>query len=378
MIGRATVYSASWRGGAGWFVHELALSLAAAGTQVTLISPLAEPVERDPAHENLRRVVLLRGAGGQGNILRRISLSLWRVLSTFPILLRARLDTRNFVVTMTDFLAITVVQFLWIRLLAGKLIFIVHDVKPHAWAFPTWARSFEIGLLRWSYLLPTRLVTLTDSAKQQLVADFGIHADRISVIPHGAYELKGVKELPGNSTILVFGMLRRNKKILETIEAMRLLPPGSRTKLIIAGAPHAQDPEYWELCRRALEGLQHCVCTEIGFVPEDRVAELLSECDALVLPYDEFNSQSGVAILACLSERLILSTDAGGLGELQSAGLEAIPISRPVTAERIAGACATLEALSTEERRQRAHRSREALADHLSWSRIGREYQNLL
>jgi len=182
----------------------------------------------------------------------------------------------------------------------------------------------------------------------------------------------------GDNIVLVFGMLRRNKRTLETIEAMQLLPEDSPLRLIIAGVPHADDPGYWQECQAALRHGHARIHTEIGFVSDERVAQLLDECDAMILPYEDFNSASGVASLGVFSERLLLCTDVGSMGELIEGGLEPLAVARPVTALSVLDALKAFADLPVQTRRDMAARSRAALTEHLSWQRIGKLYQALL
>ncbi len=371
-------YSASWKGGSGWFVHELALAMAKAGADVTLVSPEADPPSRDPRHPRLQRLLLPQGASGSGSRLYRAYRSLRRVALSFPMLLKGRARSRTFLVTHTDWLMVAVMQFIWIRLLGARLIFIIHDVTPHAWGFPKMLQWLERALLSLTYRLPNHLVTLTEAARTQLLAEYPVKPQNATVIPHGAFRGEGaLVPIPGNRLVLVFGMLRRNKRILETIQAMALLPAQSKVRLLIAGAPHAQDMAYWEECREALKPLGDRVVTEIGFVPEDRVATLLAQSDAMILPYEEFNSQSGVAILATFAERPLIATKVGGIGELIGKGLEAVEVRRPVTAASIAEALMAFEARSVDELRAMAARSCGAIGAYLDWDRIGCIYEQL-
>jgi len=368
------VFSHAWVGGAGWFVFELARCMAGAGVLTLLVCPTAEPIAREPRHPNLSRISVRQGAQGGGSKVHRAIGALIRMGVGFLAIARARLHAKTFLVTHLSWLLPAVLQFLWIRILFGSLVFVVHDGTPHAWSFPRILRGFERWLLRLTYLLPSHLVTLTHIAREELISIYGISPAKITVIPHGAYESGEPTLPPGNNKVLVFGMLRRNKRILETIEAMRLVDAASPVSLVIAGAPHAEDLGYWDECERALEGLSDRVRTEIGFVPETRIPELMAEIDAIVLPYEEFSSQSGVAILAAFAERLLICTAAGGIGELMEAGLESVTVATPVTPRTIADAFSVFAATPVAERRDMAARSHEALSEYLSWGRIAKEY----
>ncbi|AXU20833.1 hypothetical protein C7W88_17550 (plasmid) [Novosphingobium sp. THN1] len=327
---RAIVYTSAYRGGASWFVLEMAAGMSAAGGDILLIAPRAEPEEREQLVAATRRIELPRGSYGKGSKLVRLLRTAGRIVSTFIAFARARRHARTYVISFYDWLIILALQMVWIRLIGGRLIYVVHDAKPHAWASSPTMRWLELMLLRASYLLPHELVTLTRSAKDQIKEEFG-RRGQATVIPHGAYATATTLP-PGDRKILVFGMLRRNKRILETIEAVKLaVASGARVSLTIAGAPHKEDIGYWDECAACLPGTDGYIHTEIEFIPEPRLNQLIAECDAVILPYEDFNSQSGVAVLAACSERLLLCTATGGLAELVEQGLDPIVIQQPVT-----------------------------------------------
>lgn len=373
-----TVYASAYRGGASWFVLEMAAGMAEAGGDVLLIAPRAEPEERESLVATTRRIELPRGAYGRGNKLVRLLRTAGRIASTFVAYARARKHSRTYIISFYDWLSVLILQMLWIRLLGGRLIYVVHDAKPHAWASSGATRWLEMALLKASYRIPQQLVTLTEVARQQVAREFGRRGP-VEVIPHGAYANAATTSPPGNRKLLVFGMLRRNKRILETIEGTKqAVAAGAHVTLTIAGALHKEDTGYWDECAARLPGTESYIHTEIEFIPEPRLNELIAECDAVVLPYEEFNSQSGVAVLAACSERLLLCTGAGGLAELMGQGLAPVLIERPVTAESVADAIRRFAVMSVEELRAKAGASKRSLDAYLDWSRIGAEYMALV
>jgi glycosyltransferase involved in cell wall biosynthesis len=370
--GKLNVYSSVSRSGAMLYVSALTDALAGAGAQVRLIAPHFDPAEKEPRHPGVTRDFLPEGGGGSGNMLVRGVRTASRILLTFPKLLAARRHARDYIVTFYDWIPIQVAQFLWIKAIGGRITHIVHDVTPHAWRFPRRFQTIERWLQRLSYTLPDRVLVLTHAAREELAADWG-RSDRVWVLPHGAYLSGTPAPASGERRLLLFGSLRRNKRIREAIEAMGLLRgtlPDLR--LTIAGAPHVEDVAYWEDCAAAARGLEDVVTTEIGFVPEDRLHALLAQSDAVLLPYEEFRSASGVAILSAFAERLLITTSAGGIAELVDDGLEPVTIAQPVTAEGVADAVRRFHALSVQDYRGMATRSRTRLAEMLSWDRIGR------
>lgn len=370
-------YSSAFRGGSGWFVYALAQALAETGNHVELVAPESLPLDREPTDSKIKRVYLPRGASGEGTVLFKIYRALLRVMASFCALTFARLRCKEYAVTHIDWMLVAILQFLWIRLIGGKITYIVHDAKPHAWAFPEKWRFVEKMLLSLSYKIPNRIVTLTTKARDELQKDYDF-IRKIHVIPHGAFNSGQMSEISGAGNILIFGMLRRNKMILESIQAMDMLAPSTPVRLMIAGAPHAEDMSYWTECETAIKNSQADIYVEAGFVPEARVPELIEQADALLLPYVEFNSQSGVAILGSLSGRLLITTDAGGISELIENGLKPVLVETPVSPQIIAKAIQQFAEMSIEQRRQNARESKSHLETYLSWNRIADEYWHFI
>ena len=115
----------------------------------------------------------------------------------------------------------------------------------------------------------------------------------------------------------------------------------------------------------------------MGFIPEIRLMELLSECDAVLAPYEEFNSQSGVSILTCLSGRSLICTYVGGIRDLIDLGVDATVIERPVSPQSITAAVMRYEEQSVELRRAAAVHSRKTLYSKISWPQVAAQYNAL-
>lgn len=360
--------------GAAWFVAALVEGMAKAGAQVEFIAPEVEPADREPVHPNILRRELARGGGGQGHRLIRGIKSAARIGATFPMLARARFRSREIVVTFYDWLPVQIAQFVWIKALGGRLTHIVHDATPHAWRFPRSLIWMEKRMQYWSYSLPDRIVVLTEAARDDLARNWG-RSHAVHVIPHGAYDAGEPPPLPESDDLLLFGMLRRNKNIAPAVEAVCSLPTAY---LKVAGARHVEDWGYWDECEAIRAGAEDRIGAEIGFVDEQRLHEILAESAAVLLPYEDFASASGVAILAAFAGRILIATDVGGIGELMDHGLQAVCIERPVTAASIAAAITRFSAIPHEQRVAMAAESRAALLDYLSWDRIGHEYMKVL
>lgn len=368
-------YTAAWRGGEAWYAYALAQSMANAGVKFSFLAARAELAEREVSHPNVRRKYIMSGTGGRRSAAFRAVVNLYRLLQITALLLIERFRTRVFLVTHPPhWLLATYLQFLILRLTGARIIYIVHDARPHAWAFSQKLRGFEEWMLTQTYVLSAHIIVLTKAAKADLIQYFGIDTTEVDVVPHGAFAVGETSSLPNDGKLLLFGMLRRNKRVKDSIEAMLLLGDElPQVKLLIAGAPYAGEKDYWDECAALIATNPGRFITEIGFVSEERVPDLFRMSDAVLLPYEAFNSQSGVAVLTALSRRPILSSGAGGIGELVEHGLACEPVEVPVTASTIAASIRRFYARPAEEWRAEADKGAELLGHHLSWSRIAQE-----
>ncbi|HEX5483539.1 MAG TPA: glycosyltransferase family 4 protein [Terriglobia bacterium] len=169
------------------------------------------------------------------------------------------------------------------------------------------------------------IVVLDPSLKQGLLSHFRISeraADRIRVLPHGIGDpiqvsskeeaRRRLKLDPSETIFLVFGILRKDKRIDLAIEAIKGL---SKCRLIIAGEAQDLTKEMIEdLVKR--HGCERSVTAEIGFLPEKKMHDYFSACDVVVIPYDKsFKGLSGILTLACGHGRMVIASDVGQLGE---------------------------------------------------------------
>lgn len=376
------LYSTSWRGGDGWYTHALAdamaTALASSGRSLTLIASPMTPASRDACHPSIDRRVFRPGTSAGGARLRKLLGTAARALEATGQLLKARASCKTIVITFPHWASVTWVQFVMLWTLRTRIIYIVHDPSPHAWGHAGWRRALHRFAIRTTYGLSQALVTLSPAGRIALRDEWGIDPAKVSVIPHGIFD-NGERQAPTrNRTFLIFGMLRSNKNILPSIEAFaELLHTYPDARLVIAGAPYGAEPEYWQQCEQRLSRLGESVHTEIGFVPEERLEQLFDSCDAVLLPYDNFNSQSGVAVLSALAMRPVLGTAVGGLKDLFELGMSGVQITEPPSREAILRAMKRYCDTPPERWAVQLRQARTELLSALDWQRIGVRFADL-
>lgn len=177
----------------------------------------------------------------------------------------------------------------------------------------------------------TAVVTMTETARARLVASYGIDAETVTVIPHGALEIDGRLRygLDDRPTILTWGLLGPGKGLewgligLREISRMNPLP-----RYIIAGQTHPrvreQQGEAYRLSlgtrARALQ-VASLVRFEPGYLDEPALRRLIGSADVVLLPYDSSDQvTSGVLTEAVAAHKPVVSTAFPHAVELLSSG----------------------------------------------------------
>lgn len=193
-------------------------------------------------------------------------------------------------------------------------------------------------LLKMGLLLITKLIALVadkiivheEFLKEYLIKDYKVSPAKIAVIPHGVEDLKPIPQnlakeklgLQGKTVLLYFGYLTGYKGVKELINAYReiarIIP---NTVLIIAGGPHPRllNEKWYKHWLRDIIDKITAINTQgsgkvilTGYVPEDKIIDLFSAADIVILPYKARIAASGVeAIAISLGKPYLLIEHAG-------------------------------------------------------------------
>jgi glycosyltransferase involved in cell wall biosynthesis len=262
-----------------------------------------------------------------------------------------------------------------LRLTGAKVHYVVHDPLPHVWKLPRRLRFFENIGYRATYALSSSLIVLSETGKSVLKHNYRLASKPIAVIEHGVFALDTAPCAPGEQRLLLFGTLRRNKSIREAMEAVvAARARGSRATLTVAGSIDGTEPDYWPMCEPIALAHPDAITLEIGYVEQSRLSVLVNECDAFLLPYRDFHSQSGVAMLAASNARTLIASRAGGIGELIADGMAAVAIELPVGTAEITDAILAFEAEPITKWNARALAYREKTMSSRAWEVIGANY----
>ena len=202
----------------------------------------------------------------------------------------------------------------------------------------------------------------------------GVSADRVRVIPHGAFDyltrLPEEAPLPAELTavegpvVLFFGLIRPYKAVDVLLRAFSEL---EGAELWIVGRPLGVD--FSELTDLAASS-RPTVRFVTRFVDDEEIPALFRRADLVVLPHRDAE-QSGVLFTALAFGKPIVMTDVGGFGEMAAKGVGRLVA--PEDPDALGAAIADLLA-SSEERERLAGAARKAASGLYSWDSIAEQH----
>jgi len=219
------------------------------------------------------------------------------------------------------------------------VVITVHNVLPHENSI-----AYKI-LSKLLFALCDHFIVHTEINKQQMISEYGIRPERLSLIPHGTLDFHVKQEIeresirkemgfdPDNKIILIFGAIRSYKGIDTALEAFaEILKKVPESRLLIAGKLWGK----WEPYDDLIKGLKigNKISTHLEYIPSGEVYRYFTAADIVILPYHHFDSQSGVGATAISFRKPLIVTDAGGLPDLVAERRFVVP---PKDASSLAG-----------------------------------------
>jgi glycosyltransferase involved in cell wall biosynthesis len=216
---------------------------------------------------------------------------------------------------------------LYYKLLGKKIALTAHNVNAGKRDLnDSWFNRLTLTI---QYRLVDHIFVHTDKMKGELLDDFGVREQSVTVIPHGinnsvpdtdltpaqAKQSLGVAD--GEKAILFLGKIRPYKGLEYLLTAFQLLVSREKNyRLIIAGEPTKESENYFEeICRMInREFSPGQIILKMQFIPDAEMELFLKAADVLVLPYKEI-FQSGVLFLGYSFGLPVIATDVGSFRE---------------------------------------------------------------
>lgn len=201
----------------------------------------------------------------------------------------------------------------------ARTVATLHNVQPHDRAHRL-VNPMTRRLLRHA----DRVLVHSDRLVAACTERLGVPADAVRVVPHGVYEgfmsgrwtrASARKELgyaDGDLVVLAFGAIRPYKGLQFAIDALARLP--AEFKLLVAGKAWGDWQEYQ--ARIDAHGLGPRVKAVVAFIPDDEVERYMRAADVAVMPYVEFEAQSGAASAAVGAGVPVIVSRVGSLPDL--------------------------------------------------------------
>ena len=213
-------------------------------------------------------------------------------------------------VLLEEYEQLTLPLLVWgVRAMRVRVAVHVHNVTPHGYRGSRGQRlALAVGRLG---LSGARVVAVHARSNAAALRRLLHLRATPAVIGHGIRVRRTQNPAAeGPPRFLAFGAYRPNKGLDVLVEALRLLPDA---ELVVAGpVPEADLPAVAKLLRPLGERVRW----EPRLLPDEDLLALFDGVTAAVLPYRDFEAQSGVLHLAVEMAVPVVVSDVGGLAEV--------------------------------------------------------------
>jgi glycosyltransferase involved in cell wall biosynthesis len=212
------------------------------------------------------------------------------------------------------------------RMLGKKVVVTAHNVNAGKRDGRDW--WLNRATLRCQYALTDHIFVHTKRMQDELVEEFGIGAQKVTVIPYGVNNVipytgmtaedarhhLGLKS--SEKVLLYFGAIKTYKGLEYLVDAFQRIASQDEYRLIIAGERKKGHEEYWELIRQRIEShpSRGKILQKIAFIPDDQTEIYFKAADIAVLPYVDI-FQSGILFMAYNYGLPVVATNVGSFSE---------------------------------------------------------------
>ena len=183
--------------------------------------------------------------------------------------------------------------------------------------------------LRIQYRLAHHIFVHTEKMKREMLADFGVREQAVTVIPFGLDNSVPDTDLTPEQarrrlgigreerTILFFGNIGPYKGLEFLVAAFqRIVARGGVYRLLIAGSLRKGAEKYWQEIQQTInqDSSRARIIQKIEYISEEDTEVYFKAADVLALPYTHI-FQSGVLFLAYRFGLPVVATDVGSLRE---------------------------------------------------------------
>lgn len=197
-------------------------------------------------------------------------------------------------------------QFAWLTARHTPVVWTIHNLTNHEKIHTSW----ELLNYRLLARVAKRLIVHCESAAPLVAKAYQVPQHKIRTVPLGDYgEWYTAQGLPSETRdaarvalhlpqhahiLLIFGLLRMYKGVLELVQAFAQLP-GDHLRLVIAG--YGKEPALRAILHD-LASQDPRVILDYRYVEDALLLHYISACDAVVLPYRDVLTSSAVNLAA--------------------------------------------------------------------------------
>jgi D-inositol-3-phosphate glycosyltransferase len=215
---------------------------------------------------------------------------------------------------------------LYYKLLGKRVVFTAHNVNAGKRdSNDSWLNQTSLKI---QYRLSDHIFVHTNGMKNELVVDFRVPKDKVTVVPFGINNTVPNSRLSnveakqqlrvndGDKALLFFGNIAPYKGLEYLISAFSTLLSKDRSyRLIIVGRLKGSE-NYWKQIQRAItrSGIRDRIIQRIEYIPDELTELYFKAADVLILPYAHV-FQSGVLFLGYSFGLPAIAADVGSLKE---------------------------------------------------------------
>jgi len=212
------------------------------------------------------------------------------------------------------------------RLRGKKVILTAHNVNADKRdKKDSWLNRIT---LRCQYTLANHVFVHTKKMKDELINEFSVKAEKVTIIPYGINNAVPFTDLSGvearqklglrnnEKVILYFGAIKQYKGLEYLVSAFQKIAARADYRLIIAGEQKKGHEEYWRSIRRIIEcsSIRERILQKIEFIPDAETETYFKAADVAALSYVDI-FQSGILFMAYNYGLPVIATDVGSFSD---------------------------------------------------------------
>ena len=214
---------------------------------------------------------------------------------------------------------------IYYKFLGKKIIFTAHDINYRKLVGSD--NLINRLSLKFMYRIVDHIIVHTEKMKMELIENYNVEEEKISVIPFGINDVIPKSDLTRTEAkkklhlqdvdkiLLFFGNIAPYKGLEYLILALAdLKEKYTDLKLIIAGRIKAECQAYWAKIQQTIEEhkLEDNVIKRIEYIPEEEAEIYFKSADVLILPYKNI-FQSGLIYTSYHFGLPVVASDVGSL-----------------------------------------------------------------